>query len=254
MFYGNVAIPNRSNFPYTAPTMNQKYSLHLLASAACAVAFPFSAANAAIAIVDGAFDTTITTLATPFSMASTAPVYGQWTAADTTGNWELGGTAPDTYAFGDATNTANSRLLFQLIEDDKATTGEITINYSLNNLPGSNPFSLNLHVFGFNKDTAWSLFTNNESGNPTGQQFTSTTALTNDTGGAWQSFSTTVDLGATGYDQIAIGFGYVGLNTGNGQLQLDNVSVTAIPEPSTYPALLGALAVGFVALRRRIKC
>jgi len=34
-------------------------------------------------------------------------------------------------------------------------------------------------------------------------------------------------------------------------LGLDNVSVTAIPEPSTYAAILGALTIGFVAIRRR---
>lgn len=34
-------------------------------------------------------------------------------------------------------------------------------------------------------------------------------------------------------------------------LGLDNVTVSAIPEPSTYAVVLGALVLGFVALRRR---
>jgi hypothetical protein len=35
------------------------------------------------------------------------------------------------------------------------------------------------------------------------------------------------------------------------QWRTDNIAVTAIPEPSTYAALLGLLAIGFVAWRRR---
>jgi hypothetical protein len=36
-----------------------------------------------------------------------------------------------------------------------------------------------------------------------------------------------------------------------GQYRMDNIVVTAIPEPSTYAALFGLLAIGFVAYRRR---
>ncbi|MCD8483288.1 MAG: PEP-CTERM sorting domain-containing protein [Verrucomicrobia bacterium] len=36
-------------------------------------------------------------------------------------------------------------------------------------------------------------------------------------------------------------------------VEIDNISLTAIPEPSTYAAIFGALALGFIVLRRRRK-
>ena len=46
----------------------------------------------------------------------------------------------------------------------------------------------------------------------------------------------------------------VGAEVGaGGAVILDNFSVTAIPEPSVFAALLGLLALGFVAARRRAK-
>jgi hypothetical protein len=40
-------------------------------------------------------------------------------------------------------------------------------------------------------------------------------------------------------------------DSGRGMAALDNVLVTAVPEPSTYAALAGLLALGFVVYRRR---
>lgn len=46
---------------------------------------------------------------------------------------------------------------------------------------------------------------------------------------------------------------WFGVNNRNSDLELsiDNLVVTAVPEPSTYAAILGLLALGVVAYRRR---
>jgi uncharacterized membrane protein affecting hemolysin expression len=42
-----------------------------------------------------------------------------------------------------------------------------------------------------------------------------------------------------------------GATGATGNNRLDNITLTAVPEPSTYAALLGLLALGVVAYRRR---
>jgi len=44
---------------------------------------------------------------------------------------------------------------------------------------------------------------------------------------------------------------FAGATATAGNNRLDNVTVSAIPEPSTYALLFGAVTFGFVALRRR---
>ncbi|MCC5840925.1 MAG: PEP-CTERM sorting domain-containing protein [Opitutales bacterium] len=44
---------------------------------------------------------------------------------------------------------------------------------------------------------------------------------------------------------------WIGINNRGTSFDIDNLVVTAIPEPSTYAALIGLLALGFVAYRRR---
>jgi hypothetical protein len=65
----------------------------------------------------------------------------------------------------------------------------------------------------------------------------------------WSSFSQTIssptELAA---NQFVVRFSA----TGGERIMIDNFSVvTAVPEPSTYAALLGALALGVVMWRRR---
>jgi hypothetical protein len=48
-------------------------------------------------------------------------------------------------------------------------------------------------------------------------------------------------------DLIRIGTG----GSGTGQFLVDNISVTVVPEPAVYAGLLGLLALGWVAVRRR---
>lgn len=61
-----------------------------------------------------------------------------------------------------------------------------------------------------------------------------------------------VTIGNNGFSESAFyaGFGG-GNNSGSNIAAFDNFSVSAIPEPSSFAALAGALALGVVALRRR---
>lgn len=63
--------------------------------------------------------------------------------------------------------------------------------------------------------------------------------------GTWKQYSFT--FSATGYDQH-LWFG----STGSSALSLDNITVSAVPEPETYALmLLGLGAVGFAGRRRK---
>ncbi len=50
---------------------------------------------------------------------------------------------------------------------------------------------------------------------------------------------------------VAIRFDDFDRDTGNNSMRIDNVMVTAVPEPSAFAALAGVIALGLVALRRR---
>lgn len=74
---------------------------------------------------------------------------------------------------------------------------------------------------------------------------------TNHNGNVWANFNTTFIAGPGSVTSLA--FLAVGTSDGLGG-SLDNVSVTAVPEPETYALLLGGLAlVGFSARRRSEK-
>jgi hypothetical protein len=62
-------------------------------------------------------------------------------------------------------------------------------------------------------------------------------------------------LGFTNIDEVAFAFtgtdfGTFGLNTPS-YMAVDNINFTAVPEPSAFALLLGAVALGCVAHRRR---
>ncbi len=69
--------------------------------------------------------------------------------------------------------------------------------------------------------------------------------------GTWTQF-TTGSIAAT-LGSVGGTLGVIIEKTGSGVIAFDEVtlSVTAIPEPSTYAAIVGALALGAVAIRRR---
>ena len=66
-------------------------------------------------------------------------------------------------------------------------------------------------------------------------------------------FTSTSDtrIGRPGAGNAYTGVGYGGTQIGDARVIWDEVQVYAVPEPSTYAALFGLLALGFVAWRRR---
>lgn len=70
------------------------------------------------------------------------------------------------------------------------------------------------------------------------------------TASTWTNVSLgSVDLG-TGYDSYAWRIGMVGAEPGD-EVAFDNVTVTAVPEPSAFGLLAGLTAFAWMALRRR---
>lgn len=77
-----------------------------------------------------------------------------------------------------------------------------------------------------------------------------TTAFADPTGGSLTSMSSVVDNTYTGTAMTSMGFLW-GYSTTTNTASFDNVTVTAVPEPSTYAALAGALALAGVIVHRR---
>lgn len=69
--------------------------------------------------------------------------------------------------------------------------------------------------------------------------------------GQISSFSSTLDISGAGSQQLFLRFNNFRPANTESWPALDNVAITAVPEPSTYAAILGALVLGAVALRRR---
>jgi len=132
-------------------------------------------------------------------------------------------------------------------------------------LPISYNFTLAKSMFAIPGDATWVLKFS-DSVNTGSQQIatgTLSTASATFTGAGSYSFTSGVNAGATFLATLQITyFGNIGaqtpeitgtmLNTGFGQQGI-TLNASAIPEPSTYAAIVGALALGVVMLRRRAR-
>lgn len=65
------------------------------------------------------------------------------------------------------------------------------------------------------------------------------------------AFSLTATTPADGLNIIQIGFRNSGIEGTSGQMTISNVSLTVIPEPSTYAMIFGLLGLAWVLYRRR---
>ena len=172
-----------------------------------------------------------------------------------------------------AGNNASTRGLIQVVTDTSADTGahELTFDYLLHDIGGTNPLILRAEVFGINT-ASWSGAFDLAVGNPSGTtaaddsydptqvtQLLDTVDFTVSTGATitvddWSTATFAVDLG-TGYEQLAIRF--TATDGGAGQsnsdtIAVDNVALTAVsavPEPTSM-AVLGLAGLGFLRRRR----
>lgn len=115
-------------------------------------------------------------------------------------------------------------------------------------------------TFGFMARNGWNtptvvvtLFTD---GNPLQVVATETPALDGGFfGGSWGTYSYTYTaVGADAGKTVGIAFNVLGVEVDDRWVAIDDVtaSVSAVPEPSTYAAFLGAGVLGLVLLRRRM--
>ncbi|MEM6883998.1 MAG: PEP-CTERM sorting domain-containing protein [Verrucomicrobiota bacterium] len=151
--------------------------------------------------------------------------------------------------FGD-----NYRAVGQFNQDSKATTGlvDVSIDVFLDDNSTLRELSFNVELFGWDTgDTAPGL---SYGGAASGYNVTNlggATALINSqitqssvTNASWETVtvSSSLDLG-TGYDYYAWRIGVFDANN-NDVFAFDNVSVTAVPEPSSF----AMIAIGLLAL------
>jgi len=159
----------------------------------------------------------------------------------------------------------NYRGLFQYVQDNKATTGEITatVDYWVHELNAADPVAgtgqIGFEIVAFDDATTVSVDLGGQADIFFGSGFISTggtyqTVNVVDAATGFQEWEVTLDLGASGYNYIgvAIATSLTGLNpyggTNGHTASFDDVSI--IPEPATF----ALAAVGLLGFRRRRAC
>lgn len=168
------------------------------------------------------------------------------------GIWLSSGGNPGAFFSLDGT-AAGRVVLYQGISISDTLSGDLTLNFDLLNSIASNQ-SVQWGVWAYDTgDTyTFSMGTSTFSGFNSGNQITFGT-VTNVAGSGWSSHGPqTVSISA-GNDILVVGFILEDpINSASGTLGIDNVSLTtAVPEPASFAALLGLMALASVVSRRR---
>ncbi len=159
--------------------------------------------------------------------------------------------------FGSPTsNTNDGSYLYQLIGTaDGATSVQVAFDFGApNDDPGSRDLGLTVGIYAYDGVGAFTAADDIDVRGGAGVTLLdsqSFTLISTGVDGLISSYSSTLDLSSAGSQQLFLRFnGYLN-GTSESWPVLDNVSVTAIPEPSTYAAILGALTLAAAAGRRR---
>ena len=165
------------------------------------------------------------------------------------------------YESGSVQNTASAdakvgNYLYQAIGTaDGASSAQVTFDFGApNDDPGGRELGISVGIYaydGVGAFTAGDNFDLNGGGGVTLLDSESFKLTSTGVDGMISGFSATLDLSGAGSQQLFLRFNnFRPANTESWPV-LDNVSITAVPEPSAYAALLGGLSLAAVALRRR---
>ena len=207
------------------------------AIAALTVAVPSVAANL---IANGGFENGFDNLKVTDVGVGSLPVviaYGQ------AGQYPVGAygesiTAPvngGTSAAYFSSDTASPHSLSQIVDVAANTTYTLSFDYYVPLNGYNNPFDASLS-FLIDGVAAGSPLVAGSPGSLTPQK--------------WYTFSTTFTSGATG-GATPLAFQFRGLGSTAADFAVDNVSMTAVPEPATWALMIGGFALAGMQLRRR---
>lgn len=206
------------------------------AIAALTVAVPSIAANL---IANGGFENgfdnwTVTTagggsapVAIAYNQAGQYPVGAYGEAIPTPVN---GGTSAAYFS----SDTASPHSLSQIVDVAANTTYTLSFDYYVPQNGYNNPFDAQLSFLIDGAAAGSSLIAGSGSLSP----------LT------WYTFSTTFTSGDTG-GATPLAFEFRGLGSTAADFAIDNVSMTAVPEPATWALMIGGFALAGMQLRRR---
>ena len=147
--------------------------------------------------------------------------------------------APDDRALGALTTSTSGSVFYglQLFNSTGHVLDSVDISFAVENYFNPNGSSLDLTYVSYGFDN----------GGLTSGTWNPLTSINKNTG----SFSQELDLTWNSGSSLWIRWEDTALSSGtNTQLAIDNFSVTAIPEPSTYALILGVATLGLVGFRR----
>ena len=238
--------------------------IHLLSAALALSAV--SSASAALSLANGDFETgggsNIDNVSGWFDPSNGTFWQGTWQTnasfitPNTTNVIVLG-----SYESGSIRNTASAdakvgNYLYQGIGTaDGATSLQVSFDFGApNDDPGGRSLGLSVGIYAYDGVGAFTAGDNTDVSGGAGVTLLASQSFTMaSTGvdGQISSFSATLDLSGAGSQQLFLRFNNYRPGNTESWPVLDNVAITAIPEPASCAALLGGLAFGAVALRRR---
>lgn len=164
-------------------------------------------------------------------------------------NWGLGSDTSDR-AIGFMTSggySSPNSVMAYFQNNTGSTITSLTINYDIERYR-INTAAASVSMFYSLNGTSWTAISNSTSTFSTGSSSYTFSSPTTDN----KSISLT-GLGINTSSSIYLRWNFDTTGSNSQGLGLDNVSVTAIPEPSTYAAIFGALALAGVMIHRRRK-
>lgn len=246
-----IPILRHSPHPkFTTMKFNHPFFAPALVSLS-ALLMPVSQADNLLA--DSGFDNSLTDIGGQLTEADTRDVWGRQGGTQMFVQSSTGGNPGGHIAWsGTGTSSGYARVFYQVITNDKASTGTASLSFDLLLQDGGTP-QLEAAVWGVSDKTTASFYlrafgtTFPDTASPapgdanllaswnlggTQAQHPTWTTVTTDKDGA----DLDVDLGDTGYDLIIVGFWSRGIATDTDQFGMDNIELETDPDGPSDPA------------------